>query len=127
MLDIGHERDLIDDFWALTEAKARLNQPDADYFAFKGPVPQCFESKRRFHRFYFRGKAILYRQDTILGVYTQDVSRQGIGFLSPVQLLPKQRVQMRVVGTNRLQLEVSRCRRVGECCFECGAKFIRSA
>jgi hypothetical protein len=126
MLDIGHERDLIDDFWALTELQARLPEPAEVFFALKGPVPMQFDSKRRFHRFFLRGKAILYRQDAVLGIYTKDVSRHGIGILSPIQLLPRERIQMRAVSAGRLQLEVTRCRRLGQGCYECGAKFVLS-
>jgi hypothetical protein len=126
MLDLGHEPDVMDDFWALTELQARLPEPAEDFFAGQGPVRTHDDSKRRFHRFYFRGKALLYRQAAILGVYTKDVSRHGIAFLSPVQLLPKERVRLCVLGASRLQLEVSRCRRTGPQCFECGAMFVIS-
>ena len=124
MLDIGHERTVIEEFWQLVERKVRLPMEEADFLAVKGPVPRNLHSKRRFHRFYFRGKAILYHQDAILGAYTKDVSREGIGFLSPVQLLPKACVQLRVTGTDLLKLEIERCRRVGESCYQCGGKFI---
>ena len=69
-----------------------------------------------------RGKAVLKRGESLHGTYTKDVSRQGVGFLSPVPLLPKERVKLRVAATE-LSLEVTRCRRVDPGCFECGARF----
>jgi hypothetical protein len=124
MLDIGHERNVIEDSWELVEREVRLPVGEADFLAVKGPAPRHVHTKRRFHRFYFRGKAILYHQDSMLGAYSKDVSREGIGLLSPVQLFPKVRVQLRVTGNQLLNLEIARCRRVGENCYECGAKFV---
>ena len=71
-----------------------------------------------------RGKGILQRNDSYLGVYTADASRQGICFLSPVQLLPKERCRIRLPKTKEFQIEIVRCRRVDEACFECGAMFV---
>ena len=58
---------LLDDIWQRVELTARLPEPEADFLAPKGPEPVFFGSNRRFHRFYFRGKAILERQQTFLG------------------------------------------------------------
>jgi PilZ domain-containing protein len=125
MLDIRDATNLMDEIWDKIELNTRLPEQEADYFAVKGPVPENNDNKRRFHRFYYRGKAIITRQGAFLGVYTKDVSRQGVGFLSPVQLQLKERIQLRATGANRLELEVTRCRPVGEQCFECGAKFVK--
>jgi hypothetical protein len=118
---------LLDDVWQQVEISALLPEPEADFLALKGPAPLCFGSQRRFHRFYFRGKAILERQEHLLGVYTKDISRQGISFLSPVELAVHECVHLCAVGADRLELEILRCRSVGERCFDCGAKFVRSA
>ncbi len=69
-----------------------------------------------------RGKAVLKRSAKLLGVYTKDVSRQGVAFLSPVPLLPKERVKLQLPAIE-LSLEVTRCRRIEAACFECGGKF----
>jgi hypothetical protein len=125
MPDIREARSPIEVAWEKTECKVQLPEPEADYLALKGPRPQCFGSHRRFHRFYFRGKAIVERQGVLLGVYTKDISRQGIGFLSPLELMPQERIQLRAVGANSLDLTVTRCHRLAEQCFECGAKFVK--
>jgi hypothetical protein len=124
MLDLCYERELIDTAWEATSTKTRLPAAELEFFNSKGPLPISPENKRTFHRFYLRGKALLKRRDTFLGVYTKDVSRRGIGFLSPVQLLPKEQVNLRMPGTKELMLEVTRCRRVDHGCYDAGAKFI---
>jgi hypothetical protein len=70
-----------------------------------------------------RGKAVLKRGSTLIGSYTKDVSRQGVAFLTPVPLLPKERVKLQVPSAE-LGLEVTRCRRIEPACFECGARFV---
>jgi PilZ domain len=123
MLGRGNEQKLIDELWECAAQKAKL--PEAmskDFFTRRGAMTQHFENKRNYHRYYLRAKAILKRNSTVLGSYTKDVSRQGIGFLSPVQLMPKERVRLHLPSAE-LSLEVARCRRVDEGCFECGARF----
>ena len=123
MLERGDDQKLIDDLWERASAKVRLPEPmSKDFFAPHGPMPLFYENKRAYHRFYMRAKALLKRGQSVLGSYTKDVSRQGVGFLSPVQLLPKEKVQL-CLPTGELSLEVARCRRVDQGCFECGAKF----
>jgi hypothetical protein len=117
---------LLDAVWQRVELNTLLPEPEADFLALKGPESLCFGSQRRFHRFYFRGKAILERQENFLGVYTKDISRQGISFLSPVELSVNERVQLRAIGALRLELTITRCRLIGERCFDCGATFVRS-
>jgi PilZ domain len=124
MLDISHERSLIADVWDTLEQKARLPVDEVEFLALKGPTPRVYENQRSYHRFFLRGKALLKRNQTLLGVFTTDVSRRGIGFLAPVQLLPKEKINMHVPGAKELQLEVARCHRVDDACFECGAKFV---
>jgi hypothetical protein len=127
MLDLSDERNLIADFWESTEAKARLPEAEHEFLAPQGPMPVSPENKRGYHRFFMRGKALLKRRGSFVGIYTKDVSRQGIGFLSPMQLLPKERVRMRLPGASELTLEVTRCRRVNEGCFDSGARFVSMA
>jgi PilZ domain len=113
----------MDDLWQATTAKVELPEPlKQQFFGAHGPGPIFHDNKRSFHRYYMRGKAVLKRGKSLLGTYTKDVSRQGVAFFSPVQLLPKERVKLRVSAAE-LSLEVTRCRRLDPKCFECGAKF----
>ena len=123
MLEVDHGQKLMDDLWEATASKVEL--PVAlrpSYFGVQGPEPVFHDNRRTYHRYYMRGKAVLKRGTSMIGTYTKDVSRQGVAFLSPVALLPKERVKLRVT-TAELSLEVTRCRRLELKCFECGAKF----
>jgi hypothetical protein len=123
MLEFDHGQKLMDDLWEATAAKVEL--PDsvrAAFFGAQGPGPLFHDNRRSFHRYFMRGKAVLKRGTSMIGTYTKDVSRQGVAFLSPVALLPKERVKLRI-PTVELSLEVTRCRRIEPKCFECGARF----
>jgi len=124
MLDLCHEQQLIAELWETTETKIQISESmQKDFFEVQGPTPRFYDNKRSFHRFFMRGKAVLKRRDTVFGAVTKDVSRQGVGFLSPVQLMPKERIDLRV-PTAELRLEVARCRRIDKGCFDCGARFV---
>jgi hypothetical protein len=123
MLEFDNGQKLMNDLWDATAAKVEL--PDSlrsAYFGAQGPAPMFHDNRRSFHRYFMRGKAVLKRGASVIGTYTKDVSRQGVAFLSPVPLLPKERVKLHV-PTAELNLEVTRCRRLEPKCFECGAKF----
>jgi hypothetical protein len=66
----------------------------------------------------------LTRKDAVVGGYTKDVSRQGIGFLSPVQLMPLEQIEVHLPNGARYRLEVARCQRIEAFCYDCGAKFV---
>ncbi len=123
MLEIDHGQKLMDDLWEATAAKVELPEPlQTEYFGVEGPGPIQADNRRVYHRYFMRSRAVLKRGRTMLGTLTKDVSRQGVAFLSPVALLPKERIKLRVPAAE-LTLEVNRCRRVSQNCFECGAKF----
>ena len=123
MLEFDNGQKLMHDLWEATTAKVDLPESlRSAYFGAQGPAPLYHDNRRSFHRYYMRGKAVLKRGPSMIGTYTKDVSRQGVAFLSPVPLLPKERVKLRV-PTAELLLEVTRCRRLDPKCFECGAKF----
>jgi hypothetical protein len=123
MLEIDNGQKLMDELWEATAAK--INLPDSvkqRFFGAQGPGPMFHDNKRVYHRYYMRGKAVLKRGKSIIATYTKDVSRQGVAFFSPVPLLPKERIKLRVPAAE-LNLEVTRCRRLVPDCYECGAKF----
>jgi hypothetical protein len=95
-----------------------------DFFEKKGPLPARVGCRRAFPRVYMRGKAVLQLDDRYLGVYTVDASRRGIRFISPVQLLPKLRVLLRIPNVKEFHVEIIRCRRFDECSYDCGAAFV---
>jgi hypothetical protein len=123
MLEFDNGQKLMLDLWDATASKVDLPESlRTAYFGAQGPSPLYHDNRRTFHRYYMRGKAVLKRGTSMIGTYTKDVSRQGVAFLSPVPLLPKERVKLRVPAAELL-LEVTRCRRLDPKCFECGAKF----
>ena len=95
-----------------------------DFYEKKGPLPARVGCRRAVPRIYMRGKAILRLDDRNFGVYTVDASRRGIRFISPVQLLPKLRVFLRIPNVKEFQVAIKRCRRFDEDCYDCGAVFV---
>jgi hypothetical protein len=95
-----------------------------DFFEKKGPLLARVGCRRAVPRVHMRGKAILQLDDRYLGVYTVDASRRGIRFISPIQLLPKLRVLLRIPNVKEFEIEIVRCRRFEECSYDCGAVFV---
>jgi hypothetical protein len=124
MLDICDDQSVIELAWEKVDQKACLPDEMKDFFDQAGPVHSRPGCRRAYHRFYLRGKAILQRQNSYLGVFTADASRQGICFMSPVQLMPKEKCRIRLPKTKEFQIEIVRCRRVADSCYECGAVFV---
>jgi hypothetical protein len=124
MLDLSNDEDVMQLAWDKVELKASLPDEMKDFYDQHGPVPARPGCRRAYIRFYLRGKGILQWNNTFFGVITADASRQGLRFMSPVQLLPKERCRIRLPKTKEFQIEIVRCRRVGEGCYECGAMFV---
>jgi hypothetical protein len=124
MLEISNEEGVIEMAWEKVELKANLPEEMKDFYDHHGTVPARPGCRRAYLRFFLRGKGILQRNDTYLGVYTADASRKGLKFYSPVQLLPNERCRIRLPKTKEFQIEIVRCRRVSEGCYECGAMFV---
>src|SRR5262245_39483638 len=112
MLDLSDDQSLMALAWEKVEQKPRLPGEMTNFFEHHGAVPVRPGCRRAYHRFYLRGKAILQRKDGYLGVLTVDASRQGLCFLSPVQLLPKERCRIRMPKTKEFSIEIVRCRRL---------------
>jgi PilZ domain-containing protein len=127
MLDLSHEQSLMAVAWEKVELKPRLPKEMTDFFDQHGTLQARPGCRRAYLRFYLRSQAILQRGEMYMGVYTADASRQGLCFLSPVQLLPKERCRIRLPKTKDFQIEVVRCRRLGEACYECGVVFVLGA
>jgi hypothetical protein len=123
MLELDNGEKIMEEIWEMTSTRVEL--PEAlkqGFFEKRGPAPLSPKNQRQYHRYFMRGKAILKRGTTTIGTYTKDVSRQGVGFFSPVPLMPKERVKLRL-PVAELGLEIARCRRIEPGCFECGGRF----
>lgn len=124
MLDVSDEKRIVEELWVAAKIRVKLPMLTAKYFFEpKGPMPCHHNSRRSFHRFYMRSKAVLVQDATIYGGYTTDVSRQGIGFLSPRQLMPKSKWTLKLPDGAEYELIVTRCRRENDNCFTCGGRF----
>jgi hypothetical protein len=123
MLELDNGQNLMNDLWNATPQKIQLSAAlKREFFGVNGAGPMFHDNRRVYHRYFMRGKAVLKRGESMVATYTKDVSRQGVAFLSPLPLLPKERVKLRVPAAE-LALEVTRCRKIEPGCFECGAKF----
>lgn len=116
--------DKIAELWDATESTAILPTSAEEFFAATGPVRERTNSRRAHERHHLRCRAIVKCDCLAHAVYLQDCSRMGIGLLSPVQLFPRQRIQLWMDDQRSYQLEIARCRRLGPKCYECGTVFI---
>lgn len=100
-----------------------------DYAGESGVTPH---EARRFMRIRARTHAVAFfelsvpsveREPVPFGVYTADFSRTGCSFVSHFQLYPTEEVRL-ILPKFWLQLQVVRCRKLGERCFENGAVLI---
>ena len=111
--------------WLSVQAQAELPAQMAhDFFASKGPMRGSDENRRAFHRFYMRSEALLIGDGYTYAIYTCDISRQGIGFISPRQLLPHQKCTLQLPNGSRFDVLIKRCRRKSDRCYLCGARFM---
>jgi PilZ domain len=118
------QKGLVDEMWQSAKIRVKLPMLTAKYFFEpKGPMPNHYSSRRSFHRYYMRSKAVLIQGETVYGAYTTDVSRQGVGFLSPRQLMPKEKWTLKLPNGSQYELLVTRCHRESENCFACGGRF----
>jgi len=120
MLDINNAGLTVQDLWDQLSSITTLPEGFTVFDGRAGAAPVHRNCHRRCRRFYLRTKGILLAQDGRHGVYVKDLSRQGIGFLAPLQLFPREEVELLIPGKPRLQLSVTRCRRLGAECYECG-------
>lgn len=124
MLAVGHDRGLIEPAWKAAEAKVQL--PDswrASFFEKSGPMALHHENRRNYHRYFVRVKTVIKHGGKKYGGYTMDISREGVGLLSPVQFLPQDLIELQLPHGYALPLVVVRCKYLATLCFECGAKF----
>ena len=124
MLDVSDETQLSEEGWTALPSRVELPCSWEQYASGAGVVRPKPTSRRQYCRVGLRSIAILWLEGVAHATYTTDVSKLGMGFYSPVNLLPRQTVQVWLPGRTVLPLTVQRCRRVADRCFECGAKFL---
>ena len=127
MLDLGNTRELIEYHWNSLSLRSELPGSEKEYWNRSGPVQVQVDTQRRYNRIYLRGIGILHCEERDLAVFVKDLSRMGIGFYSPVQLFPCDCVGLQLPGKKLLDLQITRCLRIRDRCFECGSVFGFSA
>lgn len=124
MLGLSAQANVISSAWEAADERTAM-PPSAmgSFFAAMGATPSCAVSRRSFHRYYMRSKALLIQGERVYAVYTTDVSRHGVGFLAPRQLLPHERWTLQMFSGAKYEVLIKRCRRQSNQCFACGGRF----
>ena|SRR5436190_1285027 len=93
--------------------------------------PQPVDS-RQFPRRYLVASAIVHygaglpahpRQPQRHHVVVADLSRRGLRFLHSEQLFPGELATIQIAAGKEMHVEVARCRKLADLCYEVGAKF----
>lgn len=67
---------------------------------------------------------VLRRPNRWHRIYTVNLSQSGLAFLHSEQLFPRERMHILFPGGSDHIVEVARCRRINDRCFEIGARFV---
>ncbi len=123
MLGISHETKLSVQLWKSLPSRASLPCPLEEFLDIQIGQRAVFNSKRLHARKPLRTAAIALLADGLHACYVKDISRMGVGFYAPINLLPKKIVRLWLPNGKILQLSITRCRRRCDNCFECGGTF----
>jgi hypothetical protein len=123
MLDLSHETALSEQLWQTLESRTELPESLQDYLQKQGGSAVTAECHRRYARTPLRRIAIAVIGDNRHACFAKDLSRMGIGFYAPVNLLPKQLLQLWLPSGKTVPLRVTRCRRIAAACYEIGTIF----
>jgi hypothetical protein len=91
------------------------------------------DDKRRFKRLKFNFDLALQYQQSFPSlqrptgwsrIRSIDISRNGLGFYHSEQMFPHETAKIMLQDGNTHQIEVARCKRIRENCFEIGAKIM---
>ena len=105
-----------------------------EYFGTSGIVPTVPDEQRRYARTHLRVTAALQyrrslpalvRESEWFKVVMRDISRSGISFMHSEQVYPTEQLMLVLPDCKPRCIEVMRCRRVEDSCFEIGANFIQ--
>ena len=121
MLDLSDATE-ISTIWDDLESKAALPTSVERFFSKSGQ--KTMSELRSFDRHYLRCQAILQCEGESHAIYMKDCSRAGMGLVSPVQLFPRERIEIWMHGQRSYSLEVIRCRRIRTNSYECGTIFV---
>jgi hypothetical protein len=123
MLDILNAATLTEEDWRQLSLRAELPISWEEYSSTGGVSLETTGSTRKHCRIALRSIAIVFDGEQKYAAYAKDVSKGGIGFYSPVQLLPRAIVRLWIPGRSLFRLRVTRCRRLDHRSYECGSVY----
>jgi len=124
MLAFSFSTELISQVWNSLPEKTQLLCDHTEFCSLTGATPTFSETRRQHFRIHARGRAILIHGENLYGIYSLDISPNGIGLICPVQLFPCEKVHLRSDKCDTISLKITRCRRLGPKCYECGTVYI---
>jgi len=122
-----------DDAWDDLECKVLVPGKFLSVFQKEGAVQTVADDGRRFPRYEYHMRAVLHYRQTLPAIpreeesyliLTKDLSRSGLCFLHEQQLFPQERMAVDLAGGRHVEIEVARCIKHNERCFEIGANFL---
>jgi hypothetical protein len=123
MLDVGNATKLSERAWVGLSSRVVL--PEHVLAALrKDPVGTVRATcHRQYPRRPFQKRVIALDGENRHACLTKDLSRKGLGFYAPVNYLPRKILRVWLPNGEMLSVRVTRCRRLGERCYEVGASF----
>ena len=121
MLDSRDAKDVMQALWEQIGCKICLPEDEKDFLGVQGPLPILYRDRRKFRRYYCRGRALLLQDNALEAIYIEDLSRGGVSFVCFHQLLPQDRVELIFPNGELLQAVIQRCRKRRFRCYLCGA------
>lgn len=123
MLDLSHETALSEQVWPALKSRTQLPESLQDFLQKDGGDVVTADCQRRYARTPLRRIAIARVGDQLHACYAKDLSRMGVGFYAPINLLPKQVLELWLPSGKTVSLRVTRCRRMAVACYEIGTIF----
>lgn len=108
----------------------------ADNLEARKAAPPQPSDMRQYPRRYVVAKAVVQYQGGLPAfprppqlhrVVVADISRRGLRFLHSEQLYPGEQAVVQVTGGKQMRVEIARCRKLAEQCYEVGVKFAGGA
>jgi hypothetical protein len=124
MLGVSNETQLSEAHWQTLPSRVELPNELAAVPSASTREGAKADCQRRYARMLVHSPAIAESDDVCHACFTKDISRNGVGFYSPVNLLPKKALRLWLPSGNIFNLRVTRCRRLAERCYEVGTRFV---
>ena len=125
MLDFALSASISEKLWNSLQVTTKLALEDDGTFSGDDQRTESNDARRRFRRVKLAGRAVMTREKHHYGVYLNDLSPMGLGFVSPKQLFPQDVVSISFAEADPLQVRLRRCRRIAEDCYICGTVFVK--